>query len=611
MRYREFQPQQLNEVKMKLGYLRTEVAKIDARAGMEFEMVVPSAASDEDAEWEPDYDQDTRPYSIDDIINFFSAEVDMGEVNDRQALRRLREELEQDYFGWADEEIAKEWQDAAQDTIKEYLLDDEEWFEAALRDYLEGEDIGQADLFGGDKEQAIDEIIASRESAPRFYSTKEQAAYVRDHPAYEIFLRAERGVAQDLASKQAEQSIEEQDGLYDRVFEVWRDNQDMPDEEGWLRDRDMTSMQDIENNYGHLDIRWPYYTQAYNNDKADIYSVADDFRRFIGRPVTPSTRYHGGQRDAVSYVVEPDASIDADEGAGLEFVSPPLPVNEMLDDLKKVKAWAGEYGCYTNKSTGLHMNVSVPGYSMDKLDYIKLALFIGDERILKQFGRDANTYCVSAVQRIKELAAPEQVAEVMKRMRQHMNVMASKIIHAGVTSKYTSINTKDGYVEFRSPGGDWLKYDIEVLEHTLLKFVYGLSIAIDENAHRDEYAKKLYKLIAPSDTPMTNTLQYFARYSAGELPASALKSFVKHAQAIRAQTKPKPAGAPSVVTRQTDLPRGQFTGHWLIRDDAGQVLYRFGGVGNSQADANRYAIRWLTANGYGSGTEVEVVPEMA
>jgi hypothetical protein len=39
-------------------------------------------------------------------------------------------------------------------------------------------------------------------------------------------------------------------------------------------------------------------------------------------------------------------------------------------------------------------------------------------------------------------------------------------------------------------------------------------------------------------------------------------------------------------------------------------LYKFGGVGNSQNDANRRAIQWLTQNGYGSGSEVEVVPEM-
>jgi hypothetical protein len=40
--------------------------------------------------------------------------------------------------------------------------------------------------------------------------------------------------------------------------------------------------------------------------------------------------------------VEPDSSLDPDDSddQGLEFVSPPLPIEELLSDLNKVKAWA-------------------------------------------------------------------------------------------------------------------------------------------------------------------------------------------------------------------------------------------------------------------------------
>jgi hypothetical protein len=80
-----------------------------------------------------------------------------------------------------------------------------------------------------------------------------------------------------------------------------------------------------------------------------------------------------------------------------------------------------------------------------------------------------------------------------------------------------------------------------------------------------------------------------------------------------------PAAAPAATnTDQDQAPRvtagtpgaGEWTGHWIVRDARGRELTRFHGIGNSQADANRYALRWLTQNGYGSGTEVEVVPEM-
>ncbi len=539
MRYKEFKltEQQLDELKMSPSSLRAMVAGVDARAGMEFEMVVPGE-NPEEADLELDYDQDTRAYSIDDIIEFFSSEDEaMGQVNDRRDLAELRQELENAYFEWADEQTTREWNDVAQDEIEEFLMDDEEWFEEALRQYLLTDESGQVDMFGGDKEDAVEKIIAAWRDAPRFSSSKEQQAYTQENPAYEVYLRSEKGVA-ELAHAQAELSIEEQDGIYDSAFEAWRENQDMPREDDWLADAGLHRMSEIENNYSHTGIKWPFYTVSASGSGADIYTIAGDFRQAIGRDVEVSERYHGARRLPNAYAIEPDGSIDADSGyAGIEFISPPLPVTEMLDDLKKVKEWAGLYGCETNQSTGLHMNVSVPGYSLEKLDYIKLALFIGDQYILEQFGRASNTYCKSAISKIESRVRPEDVAVVMQRMREHLNAAASKIIHTGITDKYTSINTKDGYVEFRSPGGDWLDTDLGLLENTLLRFVVGLSIAVDENAYKEEYAKKLYKLIAPSDNPATNTLQYFARYSAGELPASALKSFVKNARLERERAK--------------------------------------------------------------------------
>ena len=598
MRYREFQAQQLNEVKMSLNYLRSEVAKIDARAGMEFEMVVPGVG-DVEPEYEPDYNYDRQVESIDDIISFFSGEDDWDAAytaNSERYLDRLRRDLMDEYWDWAEEKKQESWNEDAEEHIREYLMNNREWVDEQLMELLD------RPMFPGEASK----ILAIGKNAPVFDSSRELKDYTDRHPEYKLYQEA-----MDQVERRAEGAAQEAaaDGgdLYDAAFEQWSDNysyeNDAP-ESDFLDFRGLDYMGQVESRY---EIYWPYHSPTSNSD-VDVHQVASDFEDAVGRPTKASETYHGGVRTATAYVVEPDSSIQGDEGndGGLEFVSPPLPIAEMLDDLKKVVEWANDYGCYTNKSTGLHMNVSVPGYSMDKLDYIKLALFIGDEYVLSQFGREANSYCKSAVTTIENLAAPEQVAEVMKRMRQHMNVMASKIIHSGVTSKYTSINTKDGYVEFRSPGGNWLEYDLEKLEHTLLRFVYGLSIAIDENAHRQEYAKKLYKLISPSDTPMTNTLQYFARFSSGELPVSALKSFVKQAQAIRNMGKPKPAAA---VAGQPGP--GQFTGNWLIRNASGQILQRFGGVGNSQADANRYAIRWLANNGYGSGTEVEVVPEMA
>jgi hypothetical protein len=55
---------------------------------------------------------------------------------------------------------------------------------------------------------------------------------------------------------------------------------------------------------------------------------------------------------------------------------------------------------------------------------------------------------------------------------------------------------------------------------------------------------------------------------------------------------------------------GQFTGRWKIVSGAtGEVLHTFGGIGNSQSDANRVAADWIRRTGFDDA--VEVYPEMA
>ena len=69
-------------------------------------------------------------------------------------------------------------------------------------------------------------------------------------------------------------------------------------------------------------------------------------------------------------------------------------------------------------------------------------------------------------------------------------------------------------------------------------------------------------------------------------------------------------GGVTSATRN-QLPQGEFTGQWQIRDGQGRVLHTFGGIGNSQSDANRFAAGWLGRNRPElAGQEVEVTPEM-
>ena len=624
------------EVSMRPSMLRQAAANINARAGMEFEMIVPNAKTDEDEDdfGEPDYDEDQRSRSWGTIEEFFLA----GDgVNGRSDVERALEGLQEEFFEWADEKTRESFDSEANDVVTQWVIDN-----------VSDEDI----LDYGE------------------YDDKDREKFAEDS-------EFRNKVIKDYVDN----AIEKQTSDYDSAREEYMDEMRGDyDESSWLQ-RTYPRMTDIENGFS---LNWPYYSYGNDGSETDIDTVASSFEDAISKPVTASSSYHSAKRNDTDYIVEPDSSLEADDGdAGLEFISPPMPVDEMFSDMDKIVKWANSYGCYTNSSTGLHMNISVPGMSTAKLDFVKLALLMGDEYVLEKFGREYNTYAKSAMKIVRDRVStrPEDAEAMLDQMKEHLSALATKIIHSGETSKYTSINTKDGYVEFRSPGGDWLasyNQDKGNIENTMLRFVVALDAAMDPAKYRKEYLTKLYKLLAPKGG--TNTLVYFAKFAAGELPQSALKSFVRQAQLERNVKKgvapaastvnePRPAGdavsvqyemfnresgeimrrywaanddmaleigkryreqamTELVLTRssiglravptnqqsapvpgstldsqqqrvaqaQQQSPLGEFSGTWVVKDANDREIYRFSGVGNRQDDANRIAMAWLRQN---------------
>jgi hypothetical protein len=482
--------QLLDEVAMSPSSLSQEAAKIGATAGMEFEMIVPDVTVNDDDEQEPDFDSDERVTDFDSIAEFFSN----GDMNSRRDIDNLIGGLKEDYYNYASELREEQWNSEKYDFFKDYFT---------LNEFDED----------GAKEQATEEIKEANPELPE------------DSKDFENLVSAR---VDEILDEQLDEVWDDGGRIYDDAHSEWEQDADWPDEQDFLRREGYRYMSDI--HYMDYDVYWPYMTSA-GDSKIEIDQVADDFSRAIGRPVNASLQYHGGRREAGHYVVEPDGSLDADDDsdAGLEFISPPLPLDDMLNDLNKTIAWAKKYGCYTNDSTGLHMNVSIPNYSRENLDYVKLAILLGDQYVLQQFGRLSNTYTKSALGKVKDIiqSRPEQTSQALAKMKNSLASEAARVIHSGTTDKYTSINTKDGYIEFRSPGGDWLDADIPKLENTLLRFVVAMDAACDPNKYRQEYLKKLYKLLEPTSDEYGIMVKNFSDYVAGVggAPEQVVKDF--------------------------------------------------------------------------------------
>ena len=203
------------------------------------------------------------------------------------------------------------------------------------------------------------------------------------------------------------------------------------------------------------------------------------------------------------WTITTDESIsddDDDEIVGVEIISPPLPLLESIQALKQMFAWMNDNKVITNKSTGLHINVSVK--NIKDLDPVKLVLFIGEQYVAKQFERTMNKYAQLQVQRLAKAATfPDDPNEIIQPTADNIkNIIQYLNMHLSV-EKYYSVNlskTKQGYVEFRMAGNKDYHKDFEKAKNTTLRFVTALAIACDKEAYKKEYYKKIVQLFNKS-----------------------------------------------------------------------------------------------------------------
>ena len=536
MRIQEFRSlleQQLDELKMSPSSLNAFADSDAAKgimAGFEAELVFRGMGESESEELEPDMDADERAYSIQSVIDFFENDDWGYGISNREA-SNVESELDDMYMEWRDDQILNDFKHDSEDLISDLWLEERPMTERihdALTTGLELSD---------DEADAVIVLHARRERGEINGSDMSE-----DELEMESKYSEAKSIAMDILEEDVQGSIDDHDDKYDQALENYRDNYS-GDDDSFFSDVGLRWMSDIAEHFG---LMWPYMTGTgeggeggYSEGSAD--RLADSLEKALGVKTKVSTGYHSASRDAHSWIFEPDSSLSADEydDMPVEIITPPMPLNECLKKMEDFFAWAESEGAYANKSTGFHMGVSLPIRGGD-VDYVKLALFLGDEHVLQSFGRSGNTYCEAAMKKIRNRIGNDRgpaVANAMDLMRHNLIELAQKSLAVSNISgfgKYTSINPQGGYdsrdpskrrgskyIEFRSAGGKNYFEDIDRLKNTLLRYAQAMAVAGDASAYRNEYYKKLYKLIAPATGDVA--LDLFSRYNAGTINLSELK----------------------------------------------------------------------------------------
>ena len=487
-RYQMFKEEDLVEVEMSSSALRSwaksELAQ-GVRAGFELELILPDTERlDDNDDYEADMDADEPIGTLDQIVDFYNGPYgESWDSEQRQTEEQFREKVIEDLMDYEMEVFQDEWNDEGYEKVREAMIDEE------LSDFR-GDNMDEIAQDAFDKD--YDDLSANEE------------AYV-DQKIMERF--------EEEIKNEFENQGDTYNRLYDEAMEESRGN--ITWNQFWEAQQ-IETMGDLMNVY---DLYFPY-TEGGGGGSKELSEWAQEITDITGKDTVLSYQYHGEEKQAGKYTIEPDSSLRADEDndSPIELVSPVMPLDEAVEQLERLILWA-EDNAYTNDSTGLHMNISVP--QGNEIDYTKLVLFSGDKYILKQYERLGNSYADSALGQLEARAGQmdaSRAAEAMQKMKTNLEDAAEEYVRAGTgQAKYTSIHIKDGYIEFRGPGGQYTAQEVDQVMDTMLRFARAMTIAADPQAYRQEYQKKLYKILSKGGKEERTIDSLFADFQAGNI----------------------------------------------------------------------------------------------
>lgn len=450
----------ISEVLMRPSAIKRDATALRPKIGIEFELIAPGFTASEE-EIEPDYTSDLGATTIDSLLDFY--DVRSG-VNDSNSIRSLRTRLNDDYSEWLVERAYNSWREDYEGIIKQDL-------QSKYPEYSEDE-----------IQQRFDEIDNDGEGDEYYRALREE--YTEE---YIDNIREQSRVQREFLAHQGIRWMSEVPNVYSMVS-------------------------------------WPYYidTSIHNDDVEEMamQNISNSLQQYLPQGVDYTTSHRSGTVKQ-HFMVMPDSSINAgSDEIGAEIVSPPISLDAMRDTIDRIKAWAAQYGARTDNSCGLHMNISTPNFNRSTLDYLKLVLLLGDDYILKQFDRLANEYAESSLSKISadiERQTPATMAKYFDAMRSGLDRAASETMARMRTNEHVSVSvrgTGQDWVEFRGPGNDWLSQSTDTLMNTAYRMVVALDASMNPQKYRQEYLKKLYKLLASAHPAEEDIIKLFVQYSA-------------------------------------------------------------------------------------------------
>ena len=408
--------------------------------------------------------------SSDDVDNMSVSDVEYEHGD-------LPDSAYSDYNDWIMEKAMDEYLPDYVDNWIEDNRDEDEY----IKDFMDSGD--------GPTEDAVEEYREEfKERDPNEYENREEDGWDFDNWARD-FINEEYGYDYEDFLREI---ANDDDQLRDDAVNECEGDYSMDD---WISN-EWYSMSSFLDDYGY----------EYYSGSSSVEGVADELHRWQKENSKfknfPETGEYGSTSGSENeWAVETDSSIDPDEGAGAELISPVYSsIREMLGEMKSLFDWSEEnFG--TNNTTGLHITMSWQGASNSEPNKLKMAMLLGDEYLLDVFGRLRNSYTKSQYRNVLRYAEEVNQGDMSNFKK------LQKTLEKGISGdKFSSINFKgqkdstsgNDLIEFRIAGGSDYNEMYKQVVQACVRYGTIMKAGYDENAFRKDYIRAVSRLLRKS-----------------------------------------------------------------------------------------------------------------
>lgn len=509
-----FETHLINEVNMSPSALRdfmtSELGKT-ATAGFEMELEFPDENFLSGDPGEPEEIDDEDIQSTEHIVRFF--------YNDGSSALP-RSEIVDLAIEWTSGQIDEHIDQNRREYIEEYvdLHKDDSYFREELEDHIED----------------IVSTYGLYSSLPSEFKTADGGDDDDD-----IKLDYSSELTDYIVQNHEEEIV---DYIYDN-YDNFEPVDEYAREAAWEKSEDIIgekTMLDFFNDarWSNQYLEWPVDYENYDPE-GSVRDYSDLIYTFLSE--TDGYGYPAKQDATGDYTVwnfEFDTSLD--ENTGVEIISPAMSLSQAVEIIPKIFEWAKDNGAANDKQTGFHMSVSFPHYSIDNLDFIKMALFLGDRHVLDTFGRYGNEMTKPVISHLSNYPVSNMLSaldtlsidKTFDSLGEKLNAAAKVAVNRSWFDKFVSIHPKSNIVEIRSAGGTKYLEQAEEIQNAIIRYAYALSIALNPQAEVKEYAKKLYTFLTSLGLTSASGIditKLFTLYSVGQIDKQSLVKYIEMA----------------------------------------------------------------------------------